>query len=67
MSGTWIWRRVRNENNNLNPIADAQAISSHAANTSHTFGRFRVASYSGTDVAILVRHIDTPVYAMRLN
>ena len=67
VSGTWNWRSVRNQGNSMNPIADAQAISSHAVNGSHTFGRFRVASYSGTDVAILVRHIDTPVYAMRLN
>jgi hypothetical protein len=67
VSGTWNWRSVHNQRNSLNPIADAEAISSHAVNRSHTFGRFRVASYSGTDVAILVRHIDTPVYAMRLN
>ena len=66
-SDAWNWRSVLNGSNGLNPIADAQAISSHAVNKSHTFGRFRVASYDGTDVAILVRHIDTPVYAMRLN
>jgi len=63
----WNWRSVLSGSNGLNPIADAQAISSHAVNVGHTFGRFRVASYVGTDVAILVRHIDTPVYAMRLN
>ena len=38
-----------------------------ARNKSHTFGRFRVATYGRTDVAILVRHTETPVYAMRLS
>ena len=66
-SDAWNWRSVLNGSNGLNPIADAQALSSYAVNGGHTFGRFRVASYGGTDVAILVRHIDTPVYAMRLN
>ena len=65
--GPWTWRSILNDGNTLDPIADAQAISSHAVNRGHTFGRFRVAAYGGTDVAILVRHIDTPVYAMRLN
>jgi len=33
----------------------------------HTFGRFRVASWGSIDVALLIRHVDTPVYALRLN
>jgi hypothetical protein len=67
VSGTWNWRSVHNQRNALDPIADARAVASHAVNVGHTFGRFRVAGYSGIDVAILVRHIDSPVYAMRLN
>lgn len=66
-AGAWTWETILNDDNSLNPIADAQAISSHAVNRSHTFGRFRIATYGRTDVAILVRHIDTPLYAMRLN
>jgi len=34
---------------------------------SHVFGRFRIASMEGVDVAILVRHVDSPVYAWRFN
>ena len=33
----------------------------------HAFGRFRIASFGALDLAILVRHVDSPVYAMRLN
>jgi hypothetical protein len=64
---TWTWNRLINEANNLDPISDAQAISSSAINKAHTFGRFRLAAYGSVDVAILVRHTDTPVYAMRMN
>jgi hypothetical protein len=66
-TGPWIWRRVLNDANRLDPIAHAAALSTHGVNKSHTFGRFRIATYGRTDVAILVRHTDTPVYAMRLN
>jgi len=67
LAGAWTWRSILNDGNTLDPITDAQAISSHAVNRSHTFGRFRVGTYGRTDVAILVRHTDTPVYAMRLS
>jgi hypothetical protein len=63
----WIWNRLVHDSNNLDPIADAHAISSYAINKAHTFGRFRIAAYDSIDVAILVRHTDTPVYAMRIN
>jgi len=66
-SSPWNWESLLDERNSLNPIAHAQALSKHAINKSHTFGRFRVATYGKTDVAILVRHTDTPVYTMRLN
>lgn len=66
-NSTWIWNRLINDANKLDPISDAQAISSSAINKAHTFGRFRLAAYGSVDVAILVRHTDTPVYAMRIN
>jgi hypothetical protein len=50
--------------NARDPIADARQRS--PSSTSHTFGRFRIASYRGFDMAILIRHVDSPVYAMRL-
>lgn len=63
----WIWNKLINDSNKLDPIADAHAISSYATNKTHTFGRFRIATYGSIDVAILVRHTDTPVYAMRIS
>jgi hypothetical protein len=51
----------------LDPIADAAMATRYAANLTHTFGRFRVATFGERDVAILVRHVDSPVYAMALN
>jgi hypothetical protein len=66
-SGAWIWRSLLDQGNRLDPVAHAQGISSFGVNKSHTFGRFRVATYGRTDVAILVRHTDTPVYAIRLD
>jgi len=67
IAGAWTWHSLLNEGNRLDPVAQAAALSSYGVNVSHTFGRFRVATYDQTDVAILVRHTDTPVYAMRLN
>jgi hypothetical protein len=63
--GVWTWSRV--DGTGCDPIDDARAGSRHAGNWQHTFGRFRVASWAGIDVALLVRHIDSPVYALRLN
>ncbi len=62
----WRWRNLLDKDNSLNPIIDAQSISSYPVNRNHTFGRLRVASFGSTDLAILVRHIDSPVYALRL-
>ncbi len=50
----------------LDPIADAAVRSSHKINKLHTFGRFRIAHFADVDIALLVRHVDSPVYAMRL-
>ena len=50
----------------LDPVADAARMSRHQINKSHTFGRFRVANFGDFDLALLIRHVDSPVYAMRL-
>jgi hypothetical protein len=63
--GEWEWTQCVGAG--LDPIADAKAGSRHASNWRHTFGRFRVASWGSIDVALLIRHVDTPVYALRLN
>ena len=65
--GQWPWRSLLDSPNRLDPITDAASTSNCCLNRDHTFGRFRVASYGDTDVALLVRHIDTAVYALRLN
>jgi len=59
------WHRL-NESECLDPIADAVAQSRHHVNRPHTFGRFRVTHFDDVDVAVLIRHVDSPVYAMRL-
>jgi len=64
-SGEWRWTRCAGEG--LDPVADARNCSRYASNWPHTFGRFRVSSWGTIDVALLIRHIDTPVYALRLN
>ena len=63
----WIWRAHQPAAGSLNPIARAAEHSRFGVNVSHVFGRFRIASFEGIDVAILVRHVDSPVYAWRLN
>jgi len=50
----------------MNPVADAAAQSRYHVNLAHTFGRFRIAHFDNMDLALLVRHVDSPVYAMRL-
>ena len=50
----------------LDPVADAAAQSRHPINKVHTFGRFRIACFDNVDLALLIRHVDSPVYAMRL-
>ena len=65
MTGEWEWTQCAGDE--LDPVADARAASRHASNWRHTFGRFRIASWGLIDVALLIRHVDTPVYALRLN
>ena len=63
----WTWQAHRPPAGTLRPIADAVERSRFGVNVSHVFGRFRIASVEGVDVAILLRHFDSPVYASRLN
>jgi hypothetical protein len=63
----WHWQAHQPADGTLSPIADAASSSRFGVNLSHVFGRFRIASIEGVDVAILVRHVDSPVYAWRLN
>jgi hypothetical protein len=64
----WHWHGILNQaSNGLDPVEDAASHSAHEVNKHQTFGRFRVARYHQTDVGILVRHTDSPVYAIRLN
>jgi hypothetical protein len=63
----WNWQAHRPASGTLRPIADAAGRSRFGVNLSHVFGRFRIASFDNVDVAILVRHVDSPVYAWRLN
>jgi hypothetical protein len=62
----WSWHPCRQAADALDPIADAARRSRYLVNLSQTFGRFRIASFGAIDLAILVRHVDSPVYAMRL-
>jgi len=66
-SRSWSWSNILEQGNGIDPIADAAAASRHRVSRAHTFGRFRVATYGSADVAILVRHVDSPVYIMRLS
>lgn len=66
-SRNWSWTNILETGNSIDPIADAAAASRHRIKRAHTFGRFRVATYDSADVAILVRHVDSPVYVMRLS
>ena len=63
----WRWVVRTSRANALDPVADARSQSGFETNASHTFGRMRVAAFAGIDVVVLVRHIDSPVYALRLN
>ena len=62
----WAWHAHEPAADTLRPIADAASRSRFPLNLSHTFGRFRIASFGAIDLALLIRHVDSPVYAMRL-
>ena len=59
------WRPL-SMSSSLDPIADAAAQSRYHVSRAHTFGRFRIAHFDAADLAILVRHVDSPVYAALL-
>jgi hypothetical protein len=65
--GECVWEAHEPAGGTLNPIDDAARRSRFVGDVSQVFGRFRIASFEGIDVAILVRHVDSPVYARRLN
>ena len=66
LSSVWTWSRLDAREQSLDPVADAAAQSRYPVNRPHTFGRFRVADYEDVALAILVRHIDAPVYVAKL-
>jgi len=63
----WTWQAHQPAAGTLRPIAHAAGCSRFAGHVSHVFGRFRIATFESIDVAILVRHVDSPVYAWRLS
>jgi hypothetical protein len=64
--GPWTWHACTPAAGTLDPISDAATRSRFPVNRSQTFGRFRIASFGAVDIAVLVRHVDSPVYAMKL-
>ena len=62
-----VWRAHQPAAGSVRPMADAASSSRFRVNVSQVFGRFRIASIEGVDVAILLRHVDSPVYVSRLN
>lgn len=59
------WQKIAAADS-IDPITDAAAQSEFSVNLSHTFGRFRIASFAELELAVLVRHVDSSVFAMRL-
>ena len=65
IDGDAVWRKL-SDDSCLDPIDDAARRSRYPVNRGHTFGRFRIAHFGDVDLALLIRHVDTPVYAMCL-
>ncbi len=65
LDGDARWHTLTNPAS-LDPTSDAARQARQPINKAHTFGRFRVAHFGNADLALLVRHVDSPVYAMRL-
>ncbi len=63
----WTWQAHEPAAGTLRPISHAAGCSRFTGHASHVFGRFRIATFDKIDVAVLVRHIDCPVYAWRLS
>lgn len=62
----WKWRPGTAKGNALDPVTDAAAHSRFSHHKDHVFGRFRVLDYSDMTLAVLIRHVDSPVYSVRL-
>ena len=62
----WHWRRIDAPDRSVDPFEDAARCSLGAVNRHHLFGRLRIATFADADYAVLVRHVDSPVYAMCL-
>jgi len=62
----WTWSACELADGAPDPIRDAASHSRYPVNLSQTFGRFRIASFEAIDLAVLFRHVYSPVYAMRL-
>lgn len=60
------YENLLNPNNQLDPIKDAAQQARHPVHIDHTYGRFRIASFDKIELIVLIRHIDTPVYVMRI-
>jgi len=60
------WSHLTEPGNPLDPVQNALELSRHPVHKGHTFGRFRLAGFKDMDLAVLVRHVDTPVYVMRV-
>ena len=62
----WQWQRIDAPDRTLDPFEHAARVSRGPVHREHLFGRLRIAPFADADYAILVRHVDSPVYAMRL-
>jgi hypothetical protein len=60
------WRRLDAPDRSLDPFADAARVSRFAVSRDHCFGRLRIATFTDATLVVLVRHVDSPVYALRL-
>jgi hypothetical protein len=59
----WRWERL---SESWDPVAHAARSSRFCHHPEHVFGRFRVVDYRQATLAVLARHVDSPVYAMML-
>lgn len=60
----WRWEVLAES---WDPIASAARHSRFCHHPQHVFGRFRVVDYPNGTLAVLARHVDSPVYAMLLS
>ncbi|MEO5699552.1 MAG: hypothetical protein ABIR61_03550, partial [Casimicrobiaceae bacterium] len=63
---TWRWTAHRSVQD-TSRLAGAARSSRAQSNLAHAFGRFRVATFDGIAIAILVTSYDAPVFAWRFD